>query len=289
MRKCPFLWLYVLATACFSAIAAEELAIRESGFYADGRFFVRFVTEENYYYVLRRGTLVTRLVNPRDLDLSSGSELLLVDEEPDPDLAFYRVEAIFISAPDDVDNDGIDDLYELLHSAILNPLNPLDALLDPDGDGINNLTAYRRLFGYSEAPPSVVSREVSFFNFGAPVHSIEAVSPEVSLYNGSVISQSDLAQVVSREVSLFNFGSPPLGTLSAISREVALYNFGSPPLGTVSAISREISLYQGAVIPDSDQLKSISREWSVFNFGAPVHSLEAISREVSVLNFEESP
>lgn len=283
-----FLWLYILMAACFRAEAADALAIRESGFYPDGRFFVRFLTADNYYYVLRRGSLVTKLVNPRDLNLPSGSELLLVDEEPDPDLAFYRIEAIFVSAPADVDNDGIDDLYELLHSTILDPLNPLDALLDPDGDGINNLTTYRRLFGYSDAPGRVVSREIALFNFGgATIDSLEAISPEVSLYNGAVISPSNLVRVVSREVALFNFGSPPLGTVSAISREVALFNFGLPPLGTISAIAREVSLYQGPVISDSDQLRSISREESVFNFGEPIHSLEAISREVSALNFEE--
>ena len=142
----------------------------------------------------------------------------LVDSAPDPDGAFYRVEAIFQFSPDDVDHDGIDDLFELHHPEFLNPINPLDALLDPDGDGVNNLTAYRRLFGYTEAQPLHISRELSLFNFGQPIHRLEALSKEVSVYQGEVISPSDLAMIVSREVSGFNFGSPPLGTVNAISR-----------------------------------------------------------------------
>ncbi|MBN9693289.1 MAG: hypothetical protein J0M24_23855 [Verrucomicrobia bacterium] len=286
MNRRAFFNLFLVGALFFTA-RADDLIIREAGFNEAGQFFVRFVTHDQYYYVLRRGSLVAKLVNPKDLALPNGSELMLVDDETDPELAFYRVEAIFVSAPADVDNDGIDDLYELLHATILDPLNPLDALLDPDGDGINNLTAYRRNFGYSDAPGRTLSREVSTFNFGEPIHTLEAFSPEVSVYNGLVISPSELLRVVSREISAFNFGSPPLGN--------------------VNAISREVSVYRGAVISDSDQLRLVSREQSlfnfgspirsveaysqelsVFNFGQPVHSLEAISREVSVLNFEES-
>jgi hypothetical protein len=37
----------------------------------------------------------------------------------------------------------------------------------------------------------------------------------------------------------------------------------------------------------SDLLQRESREWSVFNFGSPSAAAEAISREISVLNFTE--
>jgi hypothetical protein len=55
----------------------------------------------------------------------------------------------------------------------------------------------------------------------------------------------------------------------------------------VEANSREISLYNGQAVPVSDLLQRESREWSVFNFGSPSATYEAISREVSVLNFTE--
>jgi hypothetical protein len=262
------------------------LEIRERGFTPEGHFFVRLVTAPDYYYVLRRGTPVARLVNPRDLALPVGAELVLLDDVPNPEGAFYRVQAIHVSAPADVDGDGIDDLYELLHAAFLDPLNSLDALLDPDGDGVNNLTAYRRLFGYADTPPTVVGRELSVFNLGEPVHRLEAISGELSVYNGLVISSSDLGLVVSREVTTHNFGSPPLGTLWAVSRETSVFNFGSPP-HRVEALSREVAVFHGAVISPAGAGVFVSRESSVFNFGEPAHALEALSREVSVLNFEE--
>ena len=120
IAKRAFLWLYAMAIFCVHGVA-NDLVIRDSGFNETGQFFVRFVTTDNYYYVLRRGSLVAKIVNARDLSLPSGAELLLEDEQPDPDLAFYRVEAIFVSAPADVDYDGIDDLYELQYSSILDP------------------------------------------------------------------------------------------------------------------------------------------------------------------------
>jgi hypothetical protein len=281
------LWGCLLALgAAITRLDATPLEIREHGFTPERHFFVRLVTAPNYYYVLRRGALVARLVNPRDLALPAGAELVLRDDAPNPEGAFYRVQAIHVSAPEDVDGDGIDDLYELLNAAFLDPLNPLDALLDPDGDGVNNLTAYRRLFGYADTPPTVVGREVSLFNFDEPVHRIEAVSAELSVYNGAVISPSDAGLVVSREASAFNFGSPPLGSVWAVSRETSVFNFGSPP-HRIEALSREVAVYRGAVISAADPGLAVSREASVFNFGQQVRALEAISRETSVLNFQE--
>lgn len=268
--------------------AAAQLVIRESGFTPEGRFFARFVTEENYYYVLRRGALVARLVNPRDLALPAGADLTLTDPDPDPNGAFYRVEAIHVSAPEDVDGDGIDDLYELLHSTVLDPLNPLDALLDPDGDGIHNLTVYRRLFGLGETPPIHVSREASVYNAGTPVHPLEALSREFSLYNGAVVSTSDLIMVMSREASLFNSGAPPLGSYTAVSREASVFNQGQP-IHSLETIAREVSVYHGARIADARFPVMVSREASVLALPVAVHALEAIAREVSVLNFQEMP
>ena len=73
----------------------------------------------------------------------------------------------------------------------------------------------------------IESREWSVFNFNSPSASYEAISREVSLYNGQAVPVSDLAQVESREVSVFNFGSPS-ATIEAISREVSVLNFTEP-------------------------------------------------------------
>ena len=48
-----------------------------------------------------------------------------------------------ITAPLDTDGDQIDDVYELRHRPLLDPLNPGDAALDPDRDGKTTLEEYR--------------------------------------------------------------------------------------------------------------------------------------------------
>lgn len=56
--------------------------------------------------------------------------------------AFFSVERRPLNAPLDSDGDGLDDVYELSHPTILNPLNPSDAAADPDADGATNLEEY---------------------------------------------------------------------------------------------------------------------------------------------------
>ena len=52
---------------------------------------------------------------------------------------FYRVLTRPVTAPADSDGDGMDDVFELRHAAVLDPLNPADAEEDADGDGLDNL------------------------------------------------------------------------------------------------------------------------------------------------------
>lgn len=52
--------------------------------------------------------------------------------------SYFRVKAVSVEAPEDSDRDGIDDVFELLHSNILHPLNGRDASEDPDSDGLPN-------------------------------------------------------------------------------------------------------------------------------------------------------
>ena len=67
----------------------------------------------------------------------------LVDGSGSGRTLFYRMREVNANSPIDTDLDGIDDLYELNHPALLNALNPSDALEDFDGDGISNLEEYR--------------------------------------------------------------------------------------------------------------------------------------------------
>lgn len=68
-----------------------------------------------------------------------------------PGTAVFRLRAIPIATPEDLDGDGMDDLYEVQRSHALNPLDATDALRDADGDGNSNLTEY---LDQTEAAPA---------------------------------------------------------------------------------------------------------------------------------------
>ncbi len=195
---------------------------------------------------------------------------------------FFRARGISVSAPEDQDNDFLDDIWELQHG-YLNPLNPNDAFqLSPEPDrltGENNLDYYRRKRGIVPLKEAI-TREVTVFNFGTAIARGEAISRTISIFNGQSIPTFP-PEVYSREVSAFNFGSP-LATTEAIGRAVTVFNFGSPP-AQVEAISRALSVFNGQSVP-SGTPEVYSREVTAFNFGAPTASVEAISRAVSVLN-----
>jgi hypothetical protein len=141
---------------------------------------------------------------------------------------FFRAIPYGKNAPLDSDGDGIDDMYELIHRDILNPLDPRDgSKLAPGGGGLTNYQVYLNLFR---------------------------------------ITSYRILQRESREWSVFNFGSPS-AMWEANTREQSVFNFGSPS-AAVEVNSRELSLYNGQAIPMSDLLQRESREWSVFNFGS---------------------
>jgi hypothetical protein len=199
---------------------------------------------------------------------------------------FFRARSISVSAPEDQDNDYLDDIWEIQRSAYLDPLNPNDAFQpspEPDAGGRNNLDYYRFKRGII-ALKEAITREVSIFNFGAPSSAQEAISRETSVFNfGSPLAAFE---AVSREISVFNGESVPTSDIPEVySREVTTFNFGSPP-ANIEAISRELSVFNGESVPTGDIPEVYSREVTAFNFGEPTAPIEAISREVSVLNTE---
>ena len=198
---------------------------------------------------------------------------------------FYRILPLNVFAPRDSDGDGIDDVYELVNSDILDPLNPLDAHLDPDGNGLTHLDEYRMRFALDDEPPQYHSNETTLFNFGAPTARLEGISKELTMFNFWAPSG---VLAVSKEVSLYNGQTVPSSEfLVQVSREVSLWNYGVPS-AEGEAISRVVSIYNGGSVPQSEFLVQHSRELSFFNHGAPTAPVEAISREVTIFNFIET-
>jgi len=259
---------------------------------------VEFANEPGVYYLLEHSSDLATW-QPADMSLGVQSVMELAQGITK---GFFRAMPISKYAPKDTDGDGIDDVYELQHPGILDPLNPSDGShLAPGGGGRTNYQVYLGLFGitsykilqregrevsvFNFGSPSALfeanSREQSIFNFGSPSATVEANSREISLYNGQAVPLSDLLQIETREFSVFNFGSAPGGGTNS---------GGGDPGGSILigyANSRELSIFNGQAVPPSDLLQIETREVSVFNFGSPTAPIEVISREVSVLNFTE--
>ena len=275
--------LYVGATGFVSAAHAPVLELFSLGT-GPGNNQLPIADEPNpdVYYLLER---TTNFVAWTPIHANLGHVPLawrILPLPGTPAFGFHRVAAVSVFAPRDSDGDRIDDLYELERPEILHPLDPTDAALDPDMNGLTHQQEYRLLRGLSADRDQYISREVSAFNFTAPLFARDALSREVSLYNGERAPSSDLVQVVSREVSAFNLGLPS-APVEAISRETSVFNFGAP-LASLEAFSREVSVFNGERPAPTFILQAVSREVSVFNFGLPSAPVEAISREMSVFN-----
>ena len=132
------------ATAVLALLFAQEFRITEVTVDSQGNPVVRVEADTNFYYILYRGDVVTNVFLPTNAALGQVNESVLLDPQNANTNAnaFYRVRRVPISAPLDMDGDGIDDVYELRHAGFLNPLDGADAAKDFDGDGYSNLTEY---------------------------------------------------------------------------------------------------------------------------------------------------
>ena len=219
MVVCWIIWGSVLA-----AQAQQPFAISRTFIGGDGRPRVEFAGRTDSYYVLYRGSNVVEIVLPKDLKLGTDGLVQLVDlsTPATASTSFYRVRQVPQSNPLDTDGDGIDDVWELKRSTVLNPLNAADALTDPDGDGKNLLHDYR------------VATE--------PLTTIIASSPA----NGS----DDVS--VTRETILYF--SRPLSPASLINRSNLFATFGQQSLLSrveVSADRRKATLFYQQNLPGS--------------------------------------
>ena len=109
-----------------------------------GGAHVSFLSKTNFYYILYLRNATNGPATPIAMRLGTSGFDELVDPAPPPasNADSYILENQPIDQPLDSDADGIDDVYELRHPAILNPLDVADALNDPDGDGRTDLREY---------------------------------------------------------------------------------------------------------------------------------------------------
>ncbi len=246
---------------------------------------ISYPADPEYYYVLYQTPDLVNTWTPV-------AESLFTEPSADFPVAttnaeqFFLVLKISLFAPENVLRDGIDDVFKLQNG--LDPLklgvaDQSSGHVDRYGNPLTWLAYYQQQFGRNLVGGEYYSRELSTFNFGLPTARLEAVSREISAYNGQPEPFGPEAQeVYSREVSAFNFGIPT-AAIETISREVTVYN-GQAPLAITpqEVYSPEVSGFNTGENPT--QVSFISREISAFNFGLPTAPLEAISREVSIYN-----
>ena len=111
----------------------------------------------NFYHVLVEGDAVSRIDVPVEVHRPlPDRDSFLRPFSPGNKATFYRVHRYHVLLPGDQDRDGMDDLFEVTYSPTLNPLDPSDAALDPDGDGIRNREEAVRKTNPTQANPGVV-------------------------------------------------------------------------------------------------------------------------------------
>ena len=157
MRKCvnvmhpnPFqfrwwTWLATFAVVLAGGVAvAQPFGITDIRREAGGAVEVGLQGRAEAYYILQRGIALPDINLAVAVKLGAADPMMLRDGTALADTAFYRVIELALIAPRDTDGDGMDDVYELERPGQLDPLDPRDALLDPDGNGLTFLQEYER-------------------------------------------------------------------------------------------------------------------------------------------------
>jgi len=102
--------------------------------FGDGTFENSTIPSAVHTYTKPGVYMVTLTVVDEAGNVNSTSISVVVQRDTDGDLLANHIDA-------DDDNDGMSDDWEIIHG--LDPLDPSDAPLDPDGDGFTNLTEYQ--------------------------------------------------------------------------------------------------------------------------------------------------
>lgn len=138
----------------------------------NGELAIEFPSTDGSYYLLKRGDTVDITDQGVDGEIGVDGIGVLRDVEIDGRTqSFYIIEKISADEPLDMDEDGMDDVFEIQFKAFLDPFDPSDADLDFDDDGNSNLKEYQDGTDPSLPPlasPKIV--EVAPFNGEAMVN-----------------------------------------------------------------------------------------------------------------------
>ena len=139
------LWVsvFIFAVGLPGKVAGQTgFRISSAGLTIDGYPQLSFNSTASGYYVLYRSSRADNGYVPARMNLSAGPSTTVIDGAARGQTVFYMVREVPVATPLDLDQDGIDDVYELNRSDFLNPLYNIDADDDYDGDGISNLEEY---------------------------------------------------------------------------------------------------------------------------------------------------
>lgn len=135
----------LLAASCGLAAVAAGFELREPRVLPDRAFEFLIGGElRGTYLVIRRGDTPDRLTTPVQVTWPPDGPVRVDADGSSAARGFYRVEAVPVDAPRDLDGDGLDDVFELTYPLAFDPLDPTDAAGDFDGDGFDNGEEYRR-------------------------------------------------------------------------------------------------------------------------------------------------
>jgi hypothetical protein len=110
-----------------------------------GDVIIPYSSGPDFYFVLFQTNDVTHAETPVALQMGVVGNGAFVVQNPPAGITIddFRLLAVPLARPADVDGDGIADLYEFTRASILNPLDGSDAGRDSDGDGFSNLAEYQ--------------------------------------------------------------------------------------------------------------------------------------------------
>lgn len=133
--------LLLIGMHCAATRGFDRLQIE----FTENQLRIQHAGNTNFYHVLLRGNSPQAIQTPVAVHgPRTADELFSIPLEPNQPTRFFQVRRYPVKVPGDQDLDGIHDIFELTYPTALDPLNPNDAAIDFDGDGLSNREEARR-------------------------------------------------------------------------------------------------------------------------------------------------